>query len=484
MSWRHQPLQLYRLANKKMKPANSITLFFAAAAFTAMSLPRLVDADKETHIVGKRSLSTTDEDSNACPSYGCPTLPRDMYFDEEAQEALKTIRNLQVKLEQKEKKTSTDEVDGDKEAKAVKSLTVESALDLLKTAGREDQATLTLIGYKGGKLEDQINQDRAFVISPFLIDQSTKSPNQIPKARLMGVFDGHAKLGEIVSQYSVSELPKLLSEKIHNLPVDQIESDEENIKKILVDSFVQMDKNAPAEVSGGCTASVVMQLGTKVFIANAGDSRSFVATFRKSTGRVNIVYITREDKPDLPDEKARVEGMGGHVYIPNRAGASSRVIYMDSNTGFQSGLAMSRSIGDWDAGNVGVIPDPIVDVLDIKTLKTSESNEETCVASIDPKTGATVIDENCIVTVEDQERDSSDEDDVQVFAVSATDGMLDFVDVEDIAKTVAEGLYLDNGPHPLSACENLISIAAAGWWREKDGRYRDDIAIAVSKFDL
>jgi hypothetical protein len=30
----------------------------------------------------------------------------------------------------------------------------------------------------------------------------------------MGVFDGHAKLGELVSEYTVSTLPKVLSAKL------------------------------------------------------------------------------------------------------------------------------------------------------------------------------------------------------------------------------------------------------------------------------
>ena len=45
-----------------------------------------------------------------------------------------------------------------------------------------------------------------------------------------------------------------------------------------------------------------------------------------------------------------------------------RVMYTDPNTGFQMGLAMSRSIGDWDM--VGVIAEPIVDVLDLRNIVT------------------------------------------------------------------------------------------------------------------
>jgi len=144
--------------------------------------------------------------------------------------------------------------------------------------------------------------------------------------------------------------------------------------------------------------------------------------------------------------------MGGQVYIPppNHIGASSRVLFVDKNTDRMNGLAMSRSIGDWDAGKLGVIPDPTVAVLDMLEL-----------------VGVSALGS-----------------DVEVFAVSATDGLLDFVEIEKIAKTVAHSLYVEEGPHPLSACESLITSAATLWWKAKNGTYRDDIAIAVSKMSL
>ena len=69
--------------------------------------------------------------------------------------------------------------------------------------------------------------------------------------------------------------------------------------------------------------------------------------------------------------------------------------------------------------------------------------------------------------------------DIEVFAVSATDGLLDYVSVEIIAEHVAKGLYATDGPHLINACEDLIGHAARGW--SEKGRYRDDIAIAVSR---
>jgi hypothetical protein len=58
--------------------------------------------------------------------------------------------------------------------------------------------------------------------------------------------------------------------------------------------------------------------------------------------------------------------------------------------------------------------------------------------------------------------------------------MMDYVDVSVISTVLADSLFEDNGVHPLTACERLISAAANGWQEARQGRYRDDIAIAVS----
>ena len=84
-----------------------------------------------------------------------------------------------------------------------------------------------------------------------------------------------------------------------------------------------------------------------------------------------------------------------------------------------SGLAMSRSIGDWDAGEVGVIRDPLIDILDTKEIKRKilESLNESCndnieAVEIDPATGESKSTGQCVTYTEE---------DVKIFAVSATD---------------------------------------------------------------
>lgn len=142
-------------------------------------------------------------------------------------------------------------------------------------------------------------------------------------------------------------------------------------------------------------------------------------------------------------------------------------------------------------GEVGVIPDPLIDIFDIDEIKKkvleSLNGKGTKEMEIDPATGESVPskDEGATYT----------ENDVKIFAISATDGLLDYVPEQAIVNHVAKGLYetVDEvgkskdevqASHPLLAAEDLIYAAAQGWQEDKQGRYRDDIAIAITDLDV
>ena len=91
-------------------------------------------------------------------------------------------------------------------------------------------------------------------------------------------------------------------------------------------------------------------------------------------------------------------------------------------------------------------------------------------------------------------------EDVRVFAVSATDGVLDYVDPTDITRVIADALFeissssededagasddeakkSNNTNHLFSAQTNLMLSSAQGWQSEMNGEYRDDMAISVA----
>lgn len=107
---------------------------------------------------------------------------------------------------------------------------------------------------------------------------------------------------------------------------------------------------------------------------------------------------------------------------------------------------MSRSIGDWDAGEVGVIPDPMIDILDLNEIKrmvlkslNEACNGETRGVEIDPANGEPSPVDPCVAYTEK---------DVKIFAISATDvsvngcrWILYFIDLLKISPTLFYRVY-------------------------------------------
>jgi len=73
-------------------------------------------------------------------------------------------------------------------------------------------------------------------------------------------------------------------------------------------------------------------------------------------------------------------------------------------------------------------------------------------------------------------------DDLVVFAVSATDGMMDYLTSQYISETISSSFVDFEYEKLLKVCESLVVEAAMGW--SGKGGYRDDIAIAVSKVEI
>ncbi|VEU34530.1 unnamed protein product [Pseudo-nitzschia multistriata] len=440
----------FRRSTTLLTVAISANAWVANNAFAISARRAIAPATRTTLAEAAPSFSSSAEfGANEGARHGAcgrAFYPRDVYYDAEAKSKLEELRALR-----------RDEIaDGGGAASGGgnKTNTNSTTLGVLKESGGKYSGTLTLIGYKGGPLESQINQDRAVVLSPFVVgnkkdtDGAGGSDNDSDSVdnnsnKLIGCFDGHARLGEVVSDYVVKELPKLLASKLDKIQPKSNYTDQ--VSQAITETFVEMDRTAPAEISGGCTATIVLQKGSRLYVANAGDSRSFVVVYRAKAKTAEVVYISREDKPSLPDERERVEKAGGKVLLPPTG--TSRVLYTDPESGLTSGLAMSRSIGDWEVGKFGVIPDPIIDTIDIDEVVEQHSG--------------------------------GSEDDVCIFAVSATDGCMDYTNPEGVAAVLARSMYEDESPHLLTAMEQIIYTAAAGWERAKRGTYRDDIAISV-----
>ena len=124
---------------------------------------------------------------------------------------------MSVLRETESKIISDDEkgVDDHSNGKNRKSDLRGKALSALQPAGDDSKTVMTMRGYKGGELENQINQDRAMVLSPLKILPDSSKSKLV--AQLLGVFDGHGGGGEKTSQYALDYVPSLLAAKLASI---------------------------------------------------------------------------------------------------------------------------------------------------------------------------------------------------------------------------------------------------------------------------
>ena len=80
------------------------------------------------------------------------------------------------------------------------------------------------------------------------------------------------------------------------------------------------------ESAAGCTATVVLVTPMEIYCANAGDSRTVMCE------RGVAVELSKDHKPEVPEEKNRISKAGGEVLDGRENGM----------------LALSRAIGDFD----------------------------------------------------------------------------------------------------------------------------------------
>lgn len=302
------------------------------------------------------------------------------------------------------------------------------------------------------------NQDRGIIVSPFVVSDRSNHKNEndawlhgSKHDFLIGIFDGHGTLGHVVSQYLQDHLYSRISMKLSTLD----SWSETNIRHVLNETFVEIDGELPKKVGmdGGSTASIILRIGTKLFFANVGDSLSFLAKYDKKAGVATIVHQNRFDKPHFPEEKVRIESMGGKVFIPPHP-MNSRVVAFNPVRKEMVSLGMSRSIGDWSHGKVGVIAEPIIHVMDI-------------------------LDESIFPTFS---KDDVRNDTIGLFVVAGSDGLFDRRRPQYVAQQYSQCLF-DNQIkkcHPVVKTAELIDSAVP----KVSKVYHDDITVMALRVIL
>lgn len=263
----------------------------------------------------------------------------------------------------------------------------------------------------------KVNQDRAMVKFSLMDD---------PELNLFGVMDGHGEHGHHVAQFVLDSLPHTLARQQH------LKEDCEN--GIL--TGVKECVNALAESKlntafSGTTCVFGVYNKKRLYVANIGDSRCVMARTHKKGAKA--IELSEDQKPENPQEKARILAKGGRVEpLPGPADEDCgppRVWLKEVDV---PGLAMSRSIGDDVSQTVGVISVPEIKFHDVQ--------------------------------------------DNDIFAIWASDGVWEFISSQEVVDLVWKHRHDLN-----SAVNDLCSLATKKWKEEEE--VIDDITAVIVKFN-
>jgi len=166
---------------------------------------------------------------------------------------------------------------------------------------------------------------------------SNNTNNQYSKVNLYGIYDGHG--GKYVSHYLSKNLPKYFINKEVQYPLSG-----RYIRNCFktVQSDLEKNHTDAADYCGSTCLIIADYIYEKrrfLDVMNLGDCRCIVARDNKAN------VITKDHKPDWPDERDRIKKMGGEIYYD---GYDWRI----------GDLSVSRSFGDLDnKPYISCIPD-------------------------------------------------------------------------------------------------------------------------------
>lgn len=207
-----------------------------------------------------------------------------------------------------------------------------------------------------------------------------EAPNQdswmvliVEKAFSMyGVFDGHGQKGHDISHYTKEHLPKLIIKdpRFKEDGVPQMGAIMTDAFRMVQHMISNLDRNKRLDANlSGTTCTMAFHYHTaeynRVTIAHVADSSCVLGiSSPEADGKpgYKAERLTRDHKPDLKDEKARIEKAGGRVQFD---GYANHRIYVKN--GNYPGLNMSRCLGDLAGHRMcGLSCEPEIHEFDIK----------------------------------------------------------------------------------------------------------------------
>jgi serine/threonine protein phosphatase PrpC len=244
---------------------------------------------------------------------------------------------------------------------------------------------------------DQVNQDICFAYENFLL---------LDNLYFFGVCDGHGKEGQFISEHAKYYLPSniqyleiennvgkknksinqlikslfSLSEKsnvrdtniikylydkfgINIADIAFVKNSTQQIHSLILESFKKTqedlkEKNFDIQTSGSTVCSVFIT-GNNLYCANLGDSRAVLGSFDENEKIWKTNQLSKDHKLNDEKELKRILAKNGSVHpLLNEDKIEvgpPRVWFKNEDS---PGLAMSRSLGDYQASKVGVIAEP------------------------------------------------------------------------------------------------------------------------------
>ena len=197
---------------------------------------------------------------------------------------------------------------------------------------------------------------------------------------IFGVLDGHGDFGHYVSQFCKNYFVNKMIEYVESLVyITQFITAEEvyiNLKangfSYIMDLFLNIDSELSLQtfdhVLSGTTCNLIFQFNNHLVCFNVGDSRSILIEDYGDLSNQIIRPLSVDHKPTIPEEMQRIQAYGGAVerirdIFGNELGPF-RVFKRGCN---YPGLAMSRSLGDLQAKECGVISNPQILEYDLNT---------------------------------------------------------------------------------------------------------------------
>ena len=186
---------------------------------------------------------------------------------------------------------------------------------------------------------------------------------------LTAVFDGHN--GSRIAHVSASSVVGWVTSLSNQAYANQ--DWQAALRQAFMNGDAELFRSIPGEQSG-CTANVLLLIGTTLLCANAGDSRAVMCR-----GGV-VVPLSEDHKPMNPIEKARVEKAGGFVLNGRVNGI----------------LSLSRALGDYSLKQAEIAPElqavtALPDVLAIQLVIEDEFVIQACDGIWDCVTNAQAV---------------------------------------------------------------------------------------------